>query len=328
MEKIKPTPLFLEVSLFSFAECIPCDLNQWSPSNSTICHNRHVVHLRWDASISIVIALGIGIGLIFQVLIGAIFAIHLDTPVVKAAGGKLCFVLLSALAVSCSSVYSFIGEPNVGICITRKLLFTVSYTTCLACLLVRSFQLVLIFKMASKLPQAYTYWVKYNGQYIFVFLATVIEIAVSFIWMFSKFPIFERNYDLSKTEVILMCGPTNFFLSLLSISGLISLSLLCFVFAYLGKNLPKNYNEAKYIAFSTALVLISWIFLFLVLVSSSESYIPGVEAIVVLLNSYSITVGYFFPKCYIILLKPERNTTTFFQTCIQEYTRNRETQQP
>ncbi|XP_072357707.1 taste receptor type 1 member 1-like [Scyliorhinus torazame] len=310
------------------SECVPCSLNQWSPSKSTICYNRHLVYLRWNESISVAIALGTGIGLILIVLIGAIFAIHLNTPVVKAAGGKLCFVLLSALTVSCTSVYSFIGEPNVELCFIRKLVFTVSYTTCLACLLVRSFQLVLIFKMASKLPKAYRYWVEYNGQYIFVFIATVTEIGVSFIWIFSKFPVFERNYDISKTEVILMCGPTNHLLSLLSISGPISLSLLCFVFAYLGKNLPKNYNEAKYIAFSMALVLFSWIFLFLVVVSSPESHIPGVEAAVVLLNSYSITVGYFFPKCFIILLKPERNTTAFFQTCIQEYTRNRETQQP
>ncbi|XP_060703153.1 taste receptor type 1 member 1-like [Hemiscyllium ocellatum] len=309
-------------------ECIPCDLNQWSPSKSMICHNRSTMYLRWNENISIVIALVTGFGLILKVLIGATFVIYFDTPIVKAAGGKLCFVLLLALFVSCSSVYSFIGEPGPGICITRKLLFTVGYTTCLACLLVRSFQLVLIFKMASKLPKAYNYWVKYNGQYIFIFTMTVIELISSFSWIFSKIPIFEKINDISKTESILLCGPTNLLYSLLSVCGPVFLCLLCFMFSYLSKDLPKNYNEAKYIAFSMAVVLISWIFLFLVIFASPNNFVSRIEAAVVLLNTYSITIGYFFPKCYIILLKPERNTTAFFQTCIQQYTRNRETPQP
>ncbi|XP_059510412.1 taste receptor type 1 member 1-like [Stegostoma tigrinum] len=309
------------------SECTPCNPNQWSPSKSTICHKRYMVYLRWNENISIVIALATGIGLVLKVLIGTIFVIYFDTPIVKAAGGKLCFVLLLALAISCSSVYSFIGEPGPGICITRKLLFTVSYTTCLACLLVRSFQLVLIFKMASKLPKAYSYWVKYNGQYIFVFIMTLIEITSSCIWITHETPVFERFNDISQTESILMCGPTSVLFSILSVCGPIFLCLLCFMVSYLSKDLPKNYNEAKYITFSMAMVLISWIFLFLVIFSSPDSFMPCVEAAVVLLNTYSITVGYFFPKCYIILLKPERNTTAFFQTCIQQYTRNRVTPQ-
>ncbi|XP_041068198.1 taste receptor type 1 member 1-like [Carcharodon carcharias] len=310
------------------SECVPCDLNHWSPSKSTVCLNRHVVYLRWNESFSIVIASVTGIGLIVKVLISTIFAIYFDTPVVKAAGGKLSFVLLLALAISCSSVYFFIAEPNVGTCITRKLLSMVSYTTCLACLLVRSFQLVLIFKMASKLPMAYRYWVQYNGQYIFVFMTTVIEIALCFIWIFSKFPVFHRDYDISKTEVILICGSKNSLSSLPSVGGITFLSLLCFVFAFLGKNLPKQYNEAKYITFSMTMIFISWIFLFLVIPYCPMNYAPGIQAAVLLLNCYSITVGYFFPKCYIILLKPECNTTAFFQTRIHEYTRNRETPQP
>ncbi|XP_067863050.1 taste receptor type 1 member 1-like [Heptranchias perlo] len=309
-------------------ECTPCDLNQWSPSKSTVCHNRSVMYLRWDESLSIVLALITGLGLLLNVLISVIFAIYLHTPVVKAAGGKLCFILLLALACSCSSVCFFIGELNAGICIAGQLIFMVSYTTCLSCVLVRSFQLVVIFKMATKLPKAYDYWVKYNGQYIFVLISSVIQLSASFVWIFSKHQVLERNYDISKSEVILMCSCTNLPFSVLSVTELFSLSLLCFVFAYLGKDLPKNYNEAKYIAFSMALVLISWVFLTLVLLSSSDGYTSAVKAAVILINSYTITVGYFFPKCYIILFKPQCNTTAFFQTCIQEYTRSRDAPQP
>ncbi|XP_051892677.1 taste receptor type 1 member 2-like [Pristis pectinata] len=314
--------------LLKGCECLPCSPDQWSPARSTVCKSRSVVYLRWDEGISIALAMLSGIGLLLKASIAIIFTTYFNTPVVKAAGGKLCFILLLALAVSCSSVYSFIGEPNSSICITRNIIFMVSYKICLACVLVRSFQLVVIFKMATRMPGAYSYWVKYNGQYIFLLVSTVIELSGYIFWIFFKFSLLERNYDISKTQVILICSFGNLFFSILPIAGLIFYSLLCFVFAFLGKDLPKNYNEAKCITFSMALVLISWIFLMLVLLCSTNSYISAIEAAVILLNSYSITVGYFFPKCYIILFKPQYNTTAFFQTCIQEYTRTRDVQQP
>ncbi|XP_059810246.1 taste receptor type 1 member 1-like [Hypanus sabinus] len=311
------------------SECLPCSPDQWSPAKSTVCESRTEVYMRWDEGVSIALAILSGTGLLLKASIALVFALYFDTPVIKAAGGKLCFVLLLALAISCGSVYLFIGKPSTEICVARKVVFAVSYETCLACVLVRSFQLVVIFKMATRLPKTYSYWVKYNGQYIFLLISTVIEFfSASIFWTYFRSSVFEKNYDVSKTEIILMCSSGNLFISIIPIAGLILFSLLCFVFAYLGKDLPKNYNEAKCITFSMALVLISWIFLILVLLSGSTSYTSAIEASVILLSSYSITVGYFFPKCYIILFKPQYNTTAFFQTCIQEYTRNRDVQEP
>ncbi|XP_072890393.1 taste receptor type 1 member 1-like [Hemitrygon akajei] len=315
--------------LSSMDECLPCRPDQWSPAKSTVCESRTEVYMRWDEGVSIALAILSGTGLLLKASIAVVFALYFDTSVVKAAGGKLCFVLLLALAISCGSVYLFIGKPSTEICVARKVVFAVSYETCLACVLVRSFQLVVIFKMATRLPKAYSYWVKYNGQYIFLLISTVIEFfSASIFWTYFRSSLFEKNYDVSKTKIILMCSSGNLFISIVPIAGLILFSLLCFVFAYLGKDLPKNYNEAKCITFSMALVLISWIFLILVLLSGSTSYTSAIEASVILLSSYSITVGYFFPKCYIILFKPQYNTTAFFQTCIQEYTRNRDVQEP
>uniref|UniRef100_UPI00398EAF84 taste receptor type 1 member 1-like n=1 Tax=Pristiophorus japonicus TaxID=55135 RepID=UPI00398EAF84 len=306
------------------AECADCSLDQWSPEQSSTCYNRSVTYLRWDNTISIVLSVMSSTGLVLTAGITLIFVVYLNTPVVKAAGGKLCFLMLLTLASGFCSVFSFIGKPNDVICRVSWPLFTVSFTACLACIFVRSFQIVCIFKMATKLPKAYDYWVKYNGQYVFVFASTSLSVIHCTVWMVQQPIVTVINYSLSQTEMILLCATHNdlsMFLSGFVYTGL--LSMLCFVFAFLGKDLPKNYNEAKYISFSMVLYIASWAGCMLVILSGFRKYLPMVQALATLLSLFGILAAYFLPKCYIILFKPQCNTTAFFQSCIQDYTKNR-----
>ncbi|XP_072404791.1 taste receptor type 1 member 1-like [Chiloscyllium punctatum] len=253
-----------------------------------------------------------------------VFVIHLNTPVVKAAGGRLCFLMLFTLASGCCSVFLFFGKPNNFICRVRWPLFTVSFTVCLACIFVRSFQIVCIFKMATKLPKAYDYWVKYNGLYVFVFASTSISAINCSVWMAQEPVVTVSNYNLSQKEIFLLCTTDNdlsIFLSGFLYNGL--LGCLCFVFAFLGKDLPKNYNEAKCISFSMVLYIASWSCCILVIASGFRQYLPLAQALAALLSLFGILVAYFLPKCYIILFKSQCNTTVFFQSCIQDYTKNR-----
>uniref|UniRef100_UPI00398EBD6E taste receptor type 1 member 1-like n=1 Tax=Pristiophorus japonicus TaxID=55135 RepID=UPI00398EBD6E len=219
---------------------------------------------------------------------------------------------------------SAVGSPNDVICRVSWPLFTVSFTACLACIFVRSFQIVCIFKMATKLPKAYDYWVKYNGRYVFVFASTSLSVIHCTVWMVQQPIVTVINYSLSQTEMILLCATHNdlsMFLSGFVYTGV--LSMLCFVFAFLGKDLPKNYNEAKYISFSMVLYIASWAGCMLVILSGFGKYLPMVQALATLLSLFGILAAYFLPKCYTILFKPQCNTTAFSQSCIQDYTKNR-----
>ncbi|XP_048469234.1 taste receptor type 1 member 1-like [Rhincodon typus] len=306
-------------------ECVNCSLQQWSPQKSFTCYDRAVIYLRWGSNISIALSVMASAGLLTMAGITLVFVVYLNSPVVKAAGGRQCFLMLFTLASGCCSVFLFIGKPNEVTCRVRWPLFTVSFTVCLACIFVRSFQIVCIFKMATKLPKACDYWVKYSGQYVFVFASTSISAIDCFVWMVQAPVVTVSNYNLSQKEIFPLCTTDNnisIFLSGFLYNGL--LGCLCFVFAFLGKDLPKNYNEAKCISFSMVLYIASWSCCILVIVSGFQQYLPLAQALAALLSLFGILVAYFLPKCYIILFKPQCNTAVFFQSCIQDYTKNRE----
>ena len=44
------------------------------------------------------------------------------------------------------------------------------------------------------------------------------------------------------------------------------------------------------------------------------------DLLVTVLNLLGISLGYFGPKCYLILFYPERNTPAYFNSVIQGYT--------
>uniref|UniRef100_A0A4W3K221 Taste receptor type 1 member 1-like n=1 Tax=Callorhinchus milii TaxID=7868 RepID=A0A4W3K221_CALMI len=257
--------------------------------------------------------------------ITVIFIVNLKTPIVKAAGGKLCFVMLLALVSGSSCVFAFIGLPSELVCKVRQPVFAVSFTVFLSCILVRSFQLACIFKMASRLPKAYAYWIKYNGQYVFVLLSTMVSVFHSLMLLINHPSSFMRRDSLSDLELILHCNSDLFIVFLKSYIYNILLSLLCFLFAFLGKDLPKNYNEGKWISQSMVVFIFSWSLFALISFSASQRYIPIIQAVVILSSSYGIVGMYFIPKCYIILFKPQQNTNAYFQMCIQEYTKRRST---
>ena len=197
----------------------------------------------------------VGITLAMSVL----FALNYSTPVVRSAGGPMCFLILGCLSLCSLSVFFDFGKPTVSYCILRFLPFFLFYTVCMACFVVRSFQIVCVFKMAAKFPKLHSWWMKYHGQWLVITVAFVTQALLITIGYSSAPP---RPYNETlwyPDKIILSCD-----FSLKACSAPLCLyfyvcALLCFIFSYMGKDLPKNYNEAKAITFCLLLLILTWI---------------------------------------------------------------------
>lgn len=232
----------------------------------------------------------------------------------------MCFLILACLCLSDISVFFYFGEPTAAFCVLQFLPFLLFYTVCLACFVVRSFQIVCIFKIAAKFPNLLSWWTKYNGQWLIITVAFITQ-AVTLTIGYSIAPSKPFNDTVSFSEsIILGCTPDSQAISA-SLVLLASLCTLCFIFSYMGKDLPKNYNEAKAITFCLLLLILTWIILATANKLYHGKHIHTFTALAVLSSLYSFLLWYFLPKCYIIIFQPHKNTQQHFQGLIQNYTK-------
>ncbi|KAM8863480.1 taste receptor type 1 member 1-like [Spinachia spinachia] len=300
-------------------ECINCQETEWSAAGSTSCDPRELVFVLFTdvGAVLILVAACVLVGLI--VAMSVLFAINYNTPVVRSAGGPMCFLIFGCLCLSSVSVFFYFGKPTASSCVLRFLPFLLFYSVCLACFVVRSFQIVSIFKMAAKFPKLHSVWMKYHGQWLFITLAFVTQ-ALLLLVGYTLAPPNPHDETLWFPDKTVRLCEINIKASVGPAVLLVSLCFLCFVFSYMGKDLPKNYNEAKAITFCLLLLILTWIIFSTGYLLYKSKDIQTLNALAVLSSLYSFLLFYFLPKCYIIIFQSHRNTQEYFQGLIQNYT--------
>ncbi|XP_036599626.1 taste receptor type 1 member 2 [Trichosurus vulpecula] len=302
-------------------ECQSCPEYEWSKEGDIQCFKRRLRFLEWQEPATIIVAIFASLGFLSTLAIFIIFWVHFQTPMVRSAGGQMCFLMLTPLLVAYASVPVYIGRPTVFSCLCRQTLFTLCFTVCIACITVRSFQIVCIFKMARRLPRAYSYWVKYNGPYVFVVLITLIKVVIVTANIMVAPTNLTIRFDPDDARIMILNCNANYTKALLLNTSLeLILSIFGFSFSYMGKELPTNYNEAKFITLSMTFYFVSSVFLCTFMSVYQGVLVNIFDMSITVINLLGISMGYFGPKCYMILFHPERNTLTYFNNVIQGYT--------
>ncbi|XP_061826483.1 taste receptor type 1 member 1-like [Nerophis lumbriciformis] len=300
--------------------CVACKETEWSTAASTSCTQRQVQYASFQDISTILILAALLFLLGLAVTMSVVFARNYNTPVVRSAGGVMCFLILGCQCLCCVSIVFFFGKPTRLSCVLRYWPFSLFYTTCIACFTVRAFQIVCIFKMGAKFPKLYSWWMKYHGQWL-VILGTFMTQSVLIASTYShSTPKPYNDTQWSPDKIILTCD-TNLARASAPMAVFFALCILCFIFSYMGKDLPKNYNEAKSITFCLFLMALNWLIFTTVFVLYRGKFLQTLNALTVLSCIYSFILWYFLPKCYIIIFQPHKNTQQYFQSLIQDYTK-------
>ncbi|XP_057619052.1 G-protein coupled receptor family C group 6 member A isoform X2 [Chionomys nivalis] len=297
--------------------CLLCNNEtHWAPVRSTVCFEKEVEYLDWNDSLALLlIALSL-LGIAFVLAIGIIFTRNLNTPVVKSSGGlAVCYVMLTCHALNFASTGLFIGEPQDFACKTRQTLFGVSFTLCVSCILMKSLKILLAFSFDPKLK---TFLKCLYRPVPIVLTCTGIQVVICTLWLVLAAPVVEENITLPRV-IILECEEGSVLAFGTMLGYIAVLAFLCFVFAFKGRKLPENYNEAKFLTFGMLIYFIAWIIFIPVYATTFGKYLPAVEIIVILISNYGILCCTFFPKCYVILYKQKTNTKSAFLQMVYNY---------
>ncbi|XP_041850818.1 extracellular calcium-sensing receptor-like isoform X4 [Melanotaenia boesemani] len=296
------------INITNSLECISCPEDFWSSPQRDYCVPKKTEFLSYQEPLGICLTAASLLGTCICAVVLGIFTYHRRTPIVRANNSELSFQLLVSLKLCFLCSLLFIGRPRLWTCQLRHAAFGISFVLCVSCILVKTMVVLAVFKSSKPGGGANLKWFGAMQQRGTVLVLTSIQAAICTAWLVSSSPTPFKNTQYYDDKIVYECvvGSTIGFAVLLGYIGL--LALLSFLLAFMGRNLPDNFNEAKLIIFSMLIFCAVWVAFVPVYISSPGKYADAVEVFAILASSFGLLLALFGPKCYIILLRPERNT--------------------
>ncbi|OCT79160.1 hypothetical protein XELAEV_18030259mg, partial [Xenopus laevis] len=287
--------------------CYKCSDYQLSDIQRTGCIPKMINCLSYEDILGSSLA-SIALMLFIQTsAVQAIFVKHWDTPIVKANNQTLSCLLLISLMLCFLCTLLFIGQPTQICCLLRQVTFGVVFTTSVSSVLAKTLTVVFAFN-ATKPGSKMKRYIGTQTSILVVTVCTLGNFGISIVWMASNPPFLEADMFSEKDTIILLCseGSVAFFFSIIGYIG--ALAVLSLIVAFLAKDFPDRFNEAKNITFSMLVFCSVWVTFVPAYLSSKGSRMVAVEIFAILSSSAGLLGCILFPKCFIIFFKPKLNT--------------------
>ncbi|XP_008303661.1 olfactory receptor CU1 [Stegastes partitus] len=289
-------------------ECTKCPEYYWSDKEKVKCVAGVEEFLSFRETMGIILVALTLLGVVLTTIITIVFYRFRSTPIVKANNSEISFLLLLSLKFCFLCSLMFIGRPSVWTCRLRNAAFGISFVLCLSCLLVKTIVVLLAFRANLSSSRSLKLFGP-SQQRALILFTTAPQICLCAGWLLAAPPVPFRNptYQASTGKIVVECKelwPPGFYL-VLGYIGL--LAFVCLLLAFLGRKLPDTFNEARLITFSMLIFWAVWISFIPAYVSSPGKFSVAVEIFAILASSFGLLLCIFVPKCYIILMRPERN---------------------
>ncbi|KAM4612458.1 metabotropic glutamate receptor 6-like [Discoglossus pictus] len=296
--------------------CQACPFDMRPNLNRTACRPTPIVKLEWHSAWAILPLFLAILGILSTLsVVGTLIRFN-DTPIVRASGRELSYVLLTGIFLMYAITFLMMAEPDVAVCALRRLFLGLGMCISYAALLTKTNRIYRIFEQGKRSVTPPRF-ISPASQLAITFSLICVQLVGTAVWLAVLPPHSVIDYEEQRTpnpelaRGVLKCDMSD--LSLVScLMYSILLMVTCTVYAVKARGVPENFNEAKPIGFTmytTCIVWLAFVPIFFGTAQSAEKiYIQTTTLTVSMSLSASVSLGMLYvPKVYVILFHPEQN---------------------
>ncbi|XP_014727122.1 PREDICTED: metabotropic glutamate receptor 7 [Sturnus vulgaris] len=265
--------------------CLLCSYNERPNENRTGCRSIPIIKLEWHSPWAVIPVFLAMLGIVATIFVMATFIRYNDTPIVRASGRELSYVLLTGIFLCYIITFLMIAKPDVAVCSFRRIFLGLGMCISYAALLTKTNRIYRIFEQGKKSVTA-PRLISPTSQLAITSSLISVQLLGVFVWFAVDPPNIIVDYDEQKTmnpdqaRGVLKCDITDLQI-ICSLGYSILLMVTCTVYAIKTRGVPENFNEAKPIGFTmytTCIVWLAFIPIFFGTAQSAEKVVQYLES--------------------------------------------------
>ncbi|KAM5171745.1 vomeronasal type-2 receptor 26-like [Mantella aurantiaca] len=291
-------------------DCLKCPWDHWPNPQKSACLPKTIEYLSYEDPLGVTLAVVTIVSSLIPNAILRLFVLHKNSPIVKANNYNLSCLLLLSLSLCFICSLAFIGAPQRETCLLQQSAFGMVFTLCVSCILAKTIMVVFAF-MATKPGSKLRIWTSPWVSFLIISICCLLQLILCILWL-ALAPPFPEFSTRSQTRLISFECNVGSAIAFWAMLGYLSvLASISFIVAFLARRLPDSFNEAQYITFSMLAFLSVWISFIPAYLSAQGKYTVAMEIFAILTSSWALLICMFFPKCFIILFRPDMNSREY-----------------